>query len=276
MICGASRRSLYNAGLSYRPRCRMPSRVVIRQQSPLRLAAGVLAAVVALGASTYGGYRIGLFAATRPALDAAIADESPSEERRRLLRQLRRTQDELASIQNRDTFDARNAEIDSLTCGHLQDAVSKCESGAASLREELAFYRNIVTPEKGQGGLRVQEAVIEPGATPQDWHYELLLVRAVRNQSHANGELELRLEGQAGGERRVLEWADLTPAGTSRPVFSVRYFQEITGDLRVPADFRPLRLSVTLVVKGDRQQKEPIAETFDWSRIVRDIARSES
>lgn len=254
----------------------MPSRVVIRQQSPFRLAAGVLAAVLALGLSAYGGYRIGLYAATRPALDAPSANESPSAERRRLLRQLRRTQDELASMQNRETFEARNAEIDSLICSHLQDAVSKCESGAASLREELAFYRNIVAPEKGQSGLRVQEAVIEPGATPLDWHYELLLVRAVRNQSHANGELALRLEGQVGSKRRVLEWADLTPAGTAKPMFSVRYFQEITGDLRLPADLRPLRLSVTLEVKGDPQQKAPIVETFDWSRIVRDIARSES
>lgn len=252
----------------------MQPRLVIRKRHPRQTALIVLSSVLALGATGFGLFRLGQFSGMHLPIEAPVAGETDEEQRRRYVRELRAAREELAAVRGRQTFDARSNEIDAQACRNLRESVANCESDAARLREELAFYRTIVTPEKGQGGVRVQELALRPGDAPGLWRYELLLVRSVRNQSHARGKVEFQVEGTIASQRTTLEVGPGTEAGGVAQGFSFRYFQELEGELRLPPGLRPERLRVTLVVQADRDQKGPVVETFDWSRLTRDEARN--
>ncbi|MGQ0618945.1 MAG: DUF6776 family protein [Panacagrimonas sp.] len=254
----------------------MQPRIVIRRRQPWQMALIALLSALGLIAAGFAIFRLGQFSGMHLPVEAPVEGESPEDQRRRQARELRAAREELATFKRLQTFDARSNDIDAQACRNLRESVADCESDAARLREELAFYRTIVTPEKGKGGVRVQELSLRAGDAPGLWRYELLLVRSVRNQSHARGKVEFQVEGVLAGQRKTLDVAPGTESGSVAPGFSFRYFQELEGELRLPSGLQPERLRVTLVVQADRDQKGPVVETFEWSRLTRDEARSPS
>lgn len=253
----------------------MQPRIVIRRQRrPWLTASLALLGLLGVLVASYTIFKLGQSSGLNMPVAAPVPGESPADERRRLLREVRAAREEAAALKGRQTFDARSSEIDAQACRSLRESVASCERDTAKLREEVVFYRNIVTPEKGRSGVRVQELALRPGDEPDVWRYELLLVRSMRNQSHASGRVEFEVEGHLDDQLKRFNLSSAGDDGEPAAPFSFRYFQELEGGLRLPPGLRPERLKVTLVVQGDRDQKDPVVETFDWSRLTREPARS--
>jgi hypothetical protein len=150
-----------------------------------------------------------------------------------------------------------------------REAYAQVEKGLADLqsqvlkhREELTFYRGIVSPEDGIGGLKIQRFQILPGGAELRYRLQLVLVQSMRQDAAASGAVSIHVEGvrhskpetlslnQMGGETRADGQVD----------FKFRYFQELQQDIMIPQDFEPR--AVTVEVRSGRLA--PVRESFPW------------
>lgn len=253
-------------------------RVVVRRRGrAARL--GWLAALLGLSLLSAGGYAAYRYE-DRQALTALFADSDSElevlrQERRRLVRELREARNELAELRGRSTFLARSCEIDAHTCEAVRASVTGLESTVAELREELAFYRNVAAPQhEVRAGVRVMRVEMRQTEDPQLWAYQMVLVQPTRRDRLVKGSYEIKVGGLQGRQMKTLGASDLQAPEVADRGFSFRSFQELTGQLRLPAGFSPSRLAVTLRVQDGRNQDAEVEDSFEWSRLV--VAAKES
>lgn len=249
--------------------------MVIRRRGS-RLGLIAMLVLVSAGLGGLGGYALSAYRhdpdrySFSPAPGGSELDRL-REERRRLARELRAARTEAQDLRGRNTFDARSCAIDVQACEAVRKSVGTLESEVADLREQLAFYRNIVSPEQARAGVRVLRLAVRPTGPADIWRYELVLVQPVRRDRTATGTYDFALEGLIGKQLRTLQLDDLR-AGAAGPAsanrFSFRSFQEFSGELRLPSGFRPTRLKVTLHVQDGKAAPGEVSETFEWSRLV--------
>lgn len=221
-----------------------------------------------LSVGAYAGWRWWNDPARSLFRDGASELEQLREERRRLTRELRAAREELDQIKGRSTFEARSCEIDAQACEAVRATVSGLEAEAADLREQLAFYRNVVSPEQTRAGVRVLRLALHPTAAERVWRYDLVLVQPTRRDRLAAGSWDLRVEGLAGQQMKTYTLDQLRVAKGGDQAFSFRAFEAFGGELNLPAGFLPSRLTVTLRVQDGKNEPGEASESFDWSRVV--------
>lgn len=248
--------------------------VIRRRGSRLGLIAMLM--LVSAGLGALGGYALSMYLRDP---DRVSFSPSPGrseldtlrDERRRLARELRAARLEARDLRGRNAFDARSCAIDVQACEAVRKSVGTLESEVADLREQLAFYRNIVSPEQARAGVRVLRLAVRPTGPADLWRYELVLVQPVRRDRTATGSYDFALEGLIGKQLKTLQLEDLRVGAAGEAgarSFSFRSFQEFSGELRLPSGFLPSRLKVTLRVQDGKAAPGEVSETFDWSRLV--------
>ena len=155
---------------------------------------------------------------------------------------------------------ARN--VDRKAYADVETSLADLQAQVLKHREELTFYRGIVSPEDGIGGLRIQRFQILPGAADHQFRLQLVLVQSMRQDAAAIGAVNIAVEGvrnnapaelalsQIGGETRADGQVD----------FKFRYFQELEQDITLPPDFEPR--AVTVEVRSGKLQ--PVRESYPW------------
>jgi hypothetical protein len=192
-------------------------------------------------------------------------DVQAQSEREQSAAQLRELKTQNEQLKQEVADLSRGREIDRAACGSVQKSLSTEQQEAASLREQLAFYRGVVSPEALRSGLRVNDLKVLPGSSPGAWRYELILVQSARQERRASGRAEMRFIGRDNAAQRSITLAELVPEAERRLLFSFRHFQEFDGEFRLPAGFAPQRAVVTLLPDGGDAQR--IEEEFDWNKI---------
>lgn len=250
----------------------MQHRVVVRRRGRATWFQWIAAllGLCLLSAGAYAAYRY-----WDPNAVASVLADPDSEldqlrlERRRLTRELRDARGEIAELRGRSMFEARSCEIDAQTCEAVRSSVAGLETTVADLREELAFYRNVAAPEhEVRAGVRVMRVEMRPSADPQIWTYEIVLVQPTRRDRLVKGTYEMQVGGMQGQKMKTLDGSELQAPPAAERSFSFRSFQELTGQLHLPAGFSPSRLAVTLRVQDGRKQDAEVEDSFEWSRLV--------
>ncbi|MGB5621292.1 MAG: DUF6776 family protein, partial [Gammaproteobacteria bacterium] len=138
------------------------------------------------------------------------------------------------------------------------------QSQIAELKEELAFYRGIMSPADGNAGLQIQTVQISPGSERGLFRLRLVLVQAGSQSRRQKGTVQVTIEGDQGGETVRMPIAPLAEDGGDRK-YSFQYFQILRQDVTLPRDFNPQLVEV--VLQPSRKQDEPVTGSFPW-RIV--------
>ncbi|WP_116810375.1 DUF6776 family protein [Steroidobacter cummioxidans] len=129
-------------------------------------------------------------------------------------------------------------------------------------REQLTFYRGIVSPEDGIGGLRIQRFQVLPGAADHHYRLRLVLVQSMRQESVVSGSVVVQLEGVRENKpvQLPLSAAAETARADGQLPFQFRYFQNLEQDIVLPEGFEPR--AVTLEVRSPRM--DPVRESYPW------------
>lgn len=243
----------------------MQHTIIIRRHRPkyrLLLTALVVAALALAG---WGLYRYTRQSAVADFEKATTERDRLLDERRSLTQQLRAAKGEAAKLRDALAYAEQSKSIDGDACRSVQDSLAKLEAESSTLREQLAFYRGIVSPKEARAGVRVQDLKVRRSSSISGgWRYELVLIQAIREESRIAGSVDLTIEGVQGAKAVQLALADLVTAGEKNLVFSFKYFEEFSGEFRLPAGFRPTRVVVTLRPANDRPT---VVDQFDWSSI---------
>lgn len=152
--------------------------------------------------------------------------------------------------------------LDKQAYSDVEKSLADLQSQVLKHREELTFYRGIVAPEDGIGGLRIQRFQIAADGAERHYSLQMVLMQSMRQDAAASGTVVIAVEGVQGGAPVQLPLSQL--GGQTRADGSVdfrfRYFQEIEQDIVLPPDFEPR--AVTVEVRSGRLA--PVRESFPW------------
>lgn len=156
---------------------------------------------------------------------------------------------------------SRQANVD------LQNTLSERDEEIAALRADLAFYERFVGATAQRRGLTVHKLRLQP-QSDQAWHFTATLTQNLNRGAVNAGRLQVSVEGTRDGRLQQLAWVDLRPAGDPGVAYSFKYFQEVEGDLTLPAGFEPVRVSVRLLPRSGG----PVEQSFGWAEATQGTA----
>ncbi len=157
--------------------------------------------------------------------------------------------------------------VDTYANQAVKDTLAEQESENQVLREELQFYRQIVSPGKGRQGMHIHDFNLSQGSNGQ-YQYRLMLIHIQGSKKHhreSDGDVRISIEGQQGGVNKKLRFAAISPEKKSRIRYRFKYFARFEGGLKLPKNFKPTSIEIQVVprqknIKGDtRKIKWPAA-----------------
>ena len=225
-----------------------PPRLVVRTHDPKRAATRLALAAAVTAAALLAAFVAGRMAADADrraarAAEAALADATTG----------------ALALREQLAVAERSGQVDREAHAQLRQTLAGLNGEILQLREELAFYRGIVSPADARRGVRVHDLSVEGAG--DTWRYTLMLIQAMQHDRQAEGTAHLTLVGTgADGPQRVAVAAD----GVA---YDFRYFQPLDGDILLPQGFIPERIEVELRPRSTRE--DPVQQAFDWPGAIK-------
>ena len=159
----------------------------------------------------------------------------------------------------------RSDQISRQANADLQGTLAERDEEIASLRADIAFYERFVGATAQRHGLAVHELKLEPQRDPQLWHFVATLTQNLNRGAVNHGRLLLSVEASNGGRMQRLGWGELRQQQNAPGIeYSFKYFQQVEGDLVLPAGVRPVRVIARLVPASGA----PLEQGFTWGEAT--------
>ena len=225
-----------------------------QQQSWFGEHKGTLALVVVfLAALGFGGW--GLWQVLLPASGDPRAQLASSR------RENRNLQDEVEQLRQRIATLTRSDQISRDANRDLQGALADRDEEIAGLRADVAFYERLVGATAQRRGLSVHALKLQAQNGPA-WHFVGTLTQNLNRGAVSEGTLMLALEGTREGKLQKLSWSDLRQQANAPGVgYSFKYFQQVEGDVFLPAGLTPVKVTVRLQPRSGAA----IEQSFSWA-----------
>lgn len=233
----------------------------VRPHRPWRTVLVTVLVVVGAGVGGWSLYELGL---RHGGYHARMARATEAH----LRLEVQELRDRVSEVARENTLLERAERIEREARERLRNVIEAREGRIADLQEELAFYRNLVSPSEMEPGLQVRRLVLSRVAGMAGvYEYELVLTQVNGSDRYAAGRIDLRVEGQRGRDQASLELRDLvTGEEEAETAFRFKYFQTLTGRLQVPEGFEPARVRLRVSPSGDRL--DPLEEDFSWDSVT--------
>jgi len=146
----------------------------------------------------------------------------------------------------------------------LQRTLAERDEEIAGLRADVAFYERFVGATGQRRGLSVHELKLQP-ERDDAWRFVATLTQNLNRGAINSGRLTVSVEGTRDGRLQRLAWSQLRQQ-TAEPglEYSFKYFQQVEGNLILPAGFEPLRVTVRLVPEGG----SAVEQSFPWTDVA--------
>ncbi len=157
----------------------------------------------------------------------------------------------------------RALQMDQTAYKDLDRSLKASSKEIAQLREELNFYRNIISPPNKKSGLRIQSLKLESAeAGKNTYRFKMVLVQALKHDWKMRGKARFEISGLQAGEKTVLRF----PRPIDKPIdFNFKYFQDLEGQLELPPGFEPQWIKVNVTSRGRNAQT--VEQTYPWPQV---------
>ncbi|HHJ80761.1 MAG TPA: hypothetical protein ENJ65_03915 [Candidatus Tenderia electrophaga] len=153
--------------------------------------------------------------------------------------------------------------IDSRSYDVVRSELKQMQEEILELREEVEFYRGIVSPRERQAGLDIQTFKLESADEERLYHFELVMSQVLKNDRFVKGVVKLVVHGVQDGEPLSLDFRDISPNKSVGRKLSFRYFQRMSGEIRLPEGFVPRNIMIEMAP----QKRKAVSKTFDWQEL---------
>ena len=148
----------------------------------------------------------------------------------------------------------------------LERTLAERDEEIAGLRADIAFYERFVGATGQRRGLSVHDLDLRLQSTDA-WHFVATLTQNLNRGAINTGRVTLSVEGTRNDRLERLSWSNLRKQSNAPGVgYSFKYFQQVEGEMILPKDFKPLRVTVRLVPAGG----SAVEQSFPWPDTVRD------
>ncbi len=153
-------------------------------------------------------------------------------------------------------------EVDSRATEEVWQTVESLQDEIALLNEEIRFYKGVMVPNAEDKGLRIERLDVKNTADSNKFKYSLLLTQVVDKHDFVQGGVEISVIGKEGDMDSQLKLSELNTAQKDSIGFRFRYFQNIDGELSVPAGFEPRE--VMIVARSFGRNAQRLEKKFNW------------
>jgi hypothetical protein len=192
------------------------------------------------------------------------------EERQNLMLERNQLQEEVAvatqeiqAYRQRVGVLEKGGEVDRQATEDIRQTVKELKVQVATLEEEVAFYKGIMAPSGKDKGLRISKITIQSLDQPSHFRYSVMMTQVADNSNYIKGLAAINFVGLENGKRKIIPLRELDEQINQLGVkFSFRYFQEVTGEVVIPANFKVEQVQVVLQSSGRKAQRAE--EIIDW------------
>ena len=172
-------------------------------------------------------------------------------------------QKENIQLRERIAILERASQIDKKAYQDVDAYLLELQSENFSLKEEVAFYRGIVSSPRSKG-LGIQSFQVQQGSHDALYRYRLVLTQDMKSDKVVSGTVDLSIAGEQGGLTKRLSSKDLRGGDNRRIEFQFKHFHKIEGTFLLPRGFSPRSVSVEIMGDGETMTEK----TFDWPMPV--------
>ena len=147
----------------------------------------------------------------------------------------------------------------------LERTLAERDEEIAGLRADVAFYESFVGATGQRHGLAVHDLQMQLQGGDA-WHFVATLTQNLNRGAINSGRLTMTIEGTRNDRLERLAWASLRKQSNAPGVdYSFKYFQQVEGEVMLPAGFKPLRVTVHAVPAGGNA----VEQSFPWPDAIR-------
>ncbi len=223
----------------------------------MRLKAG--GAIAVLAGALWGVFEYGH---SRAGLD----NQSLLEERAALREQLADSEQQNRTLRERSAVLERANQVDKQAYGEVENSLKQLQDELLELKEEVAFYRGIVSPAETASGLNVADFRVTGIGADREYRFKLVLTQVKTNDRLVKGYARVAFEGVMDGAQVEVGMKELSGGALNTLKLRFKYFQNIEGEVVLPEGFVPSRVLVEVVPSGKGWTR--LKKTFDWSDIT--------
>lgn len=182
-----------------------------------------------------------------------------------LTRQLTVAKAKIVETQRQTSMLKRNKQIDDDVSGQLKQVLAQLQNKVVALKKDLAFYKSIVAPERGDRSVAIQSFQLTPAGTDQ-YQYKLMVSQRGRNDFFARGTITVVIAGTLNDKHVTLKLRNISNETKKILKFGFKYFQNFEGVMSLPTAFQPDSVRVRVEPRSSRIK--PVDEQFAWSDLA--------
>lgn len=143
------------------------------------------------------------------------------------------------------------------------------------LKKELAFYEQIMAPEKQADGVVLDDFILSKTEINNRYDFRAFLVQKLREKRYARGYIELKVSGSLDNKATLLNIADISVLTKDELSFSFKFFKVIEGTITLPENFLPEKVKFIITLpKGRWQKYHRLEESFLWNQKLGSLTKS--
>lgn len=171
-----------------------------------------------------------------------------------------------SELRERNTVLERSTGIDRQAYDEVDSSLKTLQDEILELKEQVTFYRGIVSPKETASGLYVTSLKFSNIDSKNSYRIKLVLTQLKNNQRLIRGKASVYIDGIINGEQKHLNLVDISDNKSIDLKLHFKYFQTIEGDIIFPDGFVPSSVLVDIdpIAKGTSR----IKKSFDWTDIV--------
>ena len=192
--------------------------------------------------------------------------------------ELRERNKDLARQVNRQTIELRErqaqlvraekaAEVDRMAAESVRKDLLTYRQEAADLQRDVDFFRGLMAPDELQRGLKLHSFDVDFDEASNRYTFKAVMTNAGGKGNVIKGSLKLKMIAASEGGNKEFLFSELPEFQGSMPVkLRFRFFQNIQGSFKLPADFKPVSIGASANVKDSGG--EYFRASYRWGNLV--------
>ena len=136
----------------------------------------------------------------------------------------------------------------------LASQVKSLEDENNRLKEDLAFFENLVPTERRGEKVSIHRFKVERDVLPGEFRYRLLVLQGGKLDREFHGSLQLVVEMQQNGKDATIIFPDSSDVGNAYKL-NFKYFRRVEGTFRVPAEAKVRTIQARILESGSGEAR---------------------
>lgn len=238
----------------------MSAQLIIKAHSPWKFWLKWLLFLVLVSGVSWLMFSIGL-------RSAGQVNFTLQQEQSRLQEKLYHLGRENSELREKNAVLERTTQVDKESYSAIGDNLKNLQNELLELKQEVAFYRGIVTPTEAASGLHITDLTFDSLGGGKSFHFKLVLTQVMQNDYIVRGRVRIYIDGLRAGQQTQLTLSAVSSGKLKDELaMEFKYFQNIEGDIVLPEGFVPSGVVVDVIptVKGGTR----IKKNFEWADIT--------